>query len=86
MKVRMGAEQLLAIAKSEGLRVASTPFNPEIVYIGALAWKRGAVPEPLKSYVGQTGKVAAACKGRSGYAFVACLREKAKEMGIKKKK
>ena len=68
------------------MRVASTPFAPGKVYIGALAFGRGEVPAPLKGYVGQTGKVAAKCKGRKGYAFVACLREQAKEMGITKRK
>jgi hypothetical protein len=85
MKVRLGADQLLAIAKSPNLRVASTPFAPDKIYIGALRWGRGKVPEPLKGYVGQTGKVAAACKGQRGFAFVSCLKNKAKEMGITKK-
>jgi hypothetical protein len=84
MKVVLGGEQLYQLGSSPGLRVAATPFSPGKVYIGRLAFGRGAVPHPLTSYVGQTAKVAAACKGQRGYAFVACLRNKAKEMGITK--
>jgi hypothetical protein len=84
VKVRFGAEQLMSLAKAPGTRVASTPFNPDIVYIGNLAFSRGKVPEPLKSYVGQTGPVAKKCKGKTGRAFVACLVNQAREMGITK--
>jgi hypothetical protein len=84
MKVRFGAEQLLSLAKAPGTRVASTPFNPDIVYVGRLAFPRGKVPEPLKGYVGQTGPVAKKCKGKTGHAFVECLVKQAKEMGITK--
>jgi hypothetical protein len=84
MKVRLGAEQLLALAKAEGTRVASTPFNPDIVYVGRLAFPRGKVPKPLEGYAGQTGPVAKKCKGKKGHAFVECLVNQAREMGIKK--
>jgi hypothetical protein len=76
---------LYQLASHPGLRVASTPFAPGKVYIGRLAFGRGAVPKPLVKYVGQVGKVATACAGQRGYAFVECLRAKAKEMGIRKK-
>jgi hypothetical protein len=86
VKVRLSGEELYQLASHPGLRVASTPFAPGKIYIGRLAFGRGAVPKPLTGYVGQVGKVAAACKGQRGYAFVACLKSKAEEMGIKKKK
>ena len=86
MKVRFGAEQLLSLAKAPGTRVSSTPFNPDIVYVGRLAFPRGKgkIPAPLKDYVGQTGPVARKCKGKTGHAFVECLVNQAKEMGITK--
>jgi len=84
MKFSLPIEELIAINESPGTRAYSTPFAPGKVVIGSLAWGRGEVPEKLKSYVGQTAEVAKACKGRKGYAFVVCLREKAKELGITK--
>lgn len=85
MKIRVSADELLQMASSPATRVFSTPFAPGKVIIGSLAFGRGKVPEPLKGYVGQTAKVAKACKGKRGYAFVVCLREQAKKMGITKK-
>jgi len=84
VKVRFGAEQLLRLATAKGTRVASTPFNPDIVYIGRLAFHRGKIPEPLKKYVGQMAPGARACKGKTGYGFVECLKEQAIKLGIKK--
>lgn len=86
VKIRLSGEELYQLASHPGLRVASTPFAPGKVYIGRLAFARGAVPKPLAPYVGQVGKVAAACKEQRGYAFVACLKSQAEKMGIKKKK
>ena len=85
MKFSLPIEQLIAINETPGTRAYSTPFAPGKVVIGSLAFGRGVVPAPLSGYVGQTAKVARACKGRRGYAFVACMRVKAKEFGITKR-
>lgn len=85
MKINVSFQDLVDANKTKNIRVYSTPFAPGKVVSGYLAFERGKVPAPLKTYVGQTGKVAKACKGKRGYAFVVCLREKAKEMGITKK-
>ena len=84
VKIRLSGEELYQLASHPGLRVASTPFAPGTVYIGRLAFGRGPIPKPLTSYVGQVGKVATACKGQRGYAFVECLKSQAEKMGIKK--
>jgi len=84
MKINVGFEDLVTANETPNTRVYSHPFAPGKVIAGRLAFSRYKIPEPLEKYVGQTGKVAHACKGKKGYAFVVCLREKSKEMGITK--
>jgi len=86
MKINLSGEQLYELSKHPALRVASTPFAPGKVYVGALAYSRGKVPEPLERFTGQMREVSRKCKGKKGYAFVVCLRTQAKEMGITKRK
>jgi hypothetical protein len=84
MKIGITAEQLMKLAESPGTRVAYTPFSPEKLYIGRLAFPRGKIPAHLVKYKGQAAPVAKACAGRRGYDFVRCEREQAKKLGITK--
>jgi hypothetical protein len=86
MKIWLSGEQLYELSKHPALRVASTSLAPGKVYIGSLRFRRGEKPAPLEKYFGQMRPVVEKCKGRSGYAYTVCLREKAKELGIKKEK
>jgi len=83
-KFNVSLDDLLA-ADKRGYSVYGNVLAPGKVILKRESFPEGEVPAHLKTYVGQTGKVAHACKGRKGQAYVECLRTKAKEMGITKK-
>jgi len=78
-------EQLLEL-DHRGWSVYGLKTSPGKIILKRESFKEGEVPDHLKSYIGQTAAVAKACKGKKGLAWVQCLRDKARELGITKKK
>ena len=68
-----------------GYSVYGNVLSPNKVVVKRESFPEGEVPPHLTGYIGQTAKVAKACKGKREYAYTICLREKAKEHGVTKK-
>ena len=75
---------LLQLLSNPDVSVYGNVMAPGKIVVKTPSFPKGEVPSHLTGYVGQTGKVAHACKGRRGMAFVNCLKTKAKEMGVTK--
>jgi len=85
VKLNIDMDQLLAL-DHEGYSVYGISTSPGKVVIKPESFPEGEVPPHLQSYVGQNAKVARACKGKKGMAFVSCMRRKSIEMGTAKKR
>jgi len=53
---------LAQIMASREMSLSRTPFNPDIVVIKRASFRKGEIPNHLKSYLIKSGE----CKGRTG--------------------
>jgi len=83
MKFDGNIEQLMALDKM-GYSVYGLVTSPGKIIVKEESFPEGEVPDHLRDYVGQNAKVAKACKGKKGLAWVECLRRKSVELGTKK--
>ena len=74
----------LLASDHRGYSVYGIVTSPGKIVVKRESFEEGKVPEHLRSYLGQNAKVAKACKGKKGMAWVQCLREKSRELGTAK--
>ena len=68
------------------IALSGRDLAPGKIIVKEESFPEGEVPPHLKPYVGKAAVLGKACKGRKGQAYVECLRKKAVELGIAKKK
>ena len=76
-------EQILALDHM-GYSVYGLVTSPGKIIVKRESFKEGEMPSHLSGYAGQNAKVARACKGKKGLAWVQCLRDKSRELGTAK--
>jgi len=83
MKFDGNIEQLMDLDR-RGYSVYGLVTAPGKIIVKRESFPEGEVPPHLKEYVGQNAKVAKACKGKKGLAWIQCLRDKSRELGTAK--
>jgi len=83
VKFDANIEQIMALDEM-GYSVYGLVTSPGKIIVKRESFEKGEVPPHLSGYLGQNAKVAKACKGKKGLAWVQCLRDKSVELGTKK--
>ncbi|MCS7124558.1 MAG: hypothetical protein NZ932_03985 [Candidatus Bathyarchaeota archaeon] len=83
--MKLNPPDLIALSE-QGFSVYGTVLSPQKVVVKRQSFPKGKgkIPPHLAPFKGQNAKVAKACAGRKGQAYVQCLRQKSIELGTAK--